>query len=169
MTGSLYLTPSHVANFILDSAEKEGFSITPLKLLKLVYLCYGWVRAITDIRIFEEHFEAWDYGPVIPSLYGEFKKHGGEAIPNFEKSYVYDFEREPYIARIVDNQRITSIMQKCWDSFKIYKASTLVNESHEVDGPWKKVYEKGKNNLLQDEDIKIFFQRKIRAYIDAAR
>jgi uncharacterized phage-associated protein len=164
-----HYTPSHVANFILDNAEKEDVPLTPLKLLKLVYLCYGWVRAITDIRLFEEHFEAWDYGPVIPSLYGEFKRYGGTAIPSFEKSYVYDFEREPYIARIADHQRITSIMQKCWDAFKIYKASALVNETHEADGPWIKVFEKGKNNLLQDVDIKAFFQRKIRAYIDASK
>lgn len=162
-------TSSHVANFILDNAEKEELSVTPLKLLKLVYLCYGWVRAITDIRLFEEHFEAWDYGPVIPSLYGEFKKYGGEGIPNSERSYIYDFERDPYVPRIVDHQRITSIMQKCWDAFKAYKASSLVNETHEKDGPWSKVYEKGKNNLLIDEDIKMFFQIKIRAYIDASR
>ena len=163
-------TPSHVANFILDNAEKEDLPITPLKLLKLVYLCYGWVRAITDLRLFEEHFEAWDYGPVVPSLYGEFKRYGGEVIPKFEKSYVYDFdERDPYIPRIVNNQRITSIMQKCWDAFKIYKASALVNETHETDGPWVTVYKKGKNNLLDDEAIKVFFQIKIRAYINASR
>ena len=161
-------TPQHVANFILDNAEKEVLPITPLKLLKLVYLCYGWVRAITDLRLFEEHFEAWDYGSIVPSLYHEFKRFGKNPIT--EKSYVYDFdERDPYIPRIVNNQRITFIMQKCWDVFKIYKASALANEIHETDGPWVTVYKKGKNNLLNDEVIKVFFERKIRAYINASR
>lgn len=36
------ISPSHVANFILEKAKDEEMDITQLKLLKLVYLSYGW-------------------------------------------------------------------------------------------------------------------------------
>lgn len=45
-------TPQHVANFFLDRAEEEGFPLTQLKLMKLVYIAYGWHLAITGEALF---------------------------------------------------------------------------------------------------------------------
>jgi uncharacterized phage-associated protein len=40
-------TPSHIANYFLKRAESQG----EFKLLKLVYIGYGWVLALTDRKL----------------------------------------------------------------------------------------------------------------------
>ena len=70
--GGLY-SPSHVANFFFERGERDGIPITPLKLNKLVYIAYGWVAGAIGQRLFDEEIEAWQHGPVIRSLYDEFK------------------------------------------------------------------------------------------------
>src|SRR3546814_9253977 len=72
--------PSHVANYMLERAESEGRHLTPMKLLKLVYIAYGWSLALLRKKRFDEQFRAWDHGPVVRSLYHEFKYFGGYAI-----------------------------------------------------------------------------------------
>ena len=39
-------TPSHIANFMLDRAEEDARGLSPMKLLKLVYIGYGWSLAV---------------------------------------------------------------------------------------------------------------------------
>ena len=41
-------SPSHVANFFLSRGAEAGVTISPMKLLKLVYIGYGWVLAVLD-------------------------------------------------------------------------------------------------------------------------
>ena len=67
-----------VANYFIDLARKDGKKIRPLKLMKLVYLAYGYALAIIDRSIIDPRFdkvEAWRYGPVIPSVYHSFKQY----------------------------------------------------------------------------------------------
>src|SRR3546814_15536036 len=72
--------PSHVANYMLERAESEGRHLTPMKLLTLVYIAYGWSLALLRKKLFDEQFRAWDLGPVVRSLYHEFKHFGVSAL-----------------------------------------------------------------------------------------
>lgn len=72
---NLSYLPAHIANFFLWNADKEGIKdMTPMKLIKLVYISYAWSLAIYQNKLFNERIEAWRYGPVIPSIYHEFKR-----------------------------------------------------------------------------------------------
>ena len=53
-----------VAEYIL---EREG-AISTMKLQKLLYFAQGWSLAITNEPLFEDDFEAWSSGPVLPAL-----------------------------------------------------------------------------------------------------
>jgi len=55
-------------------------SVSPLKLQKLLYYCQAWHLAILECPLFEEDFQAWMHGPVIPSLYHQFKDYGFNSI-----------------------------------------------------------------------------------------
>jgi uncharacterized phage-associated protein len=66
-------TASHVANYFLSEALEAEVEVTQLKLNKLVYIAQGWYLAIKSMPLFNEKIEAWQHGPVIPSLYHEFK------------------------------------------------------------------------------------------------
>ena len=56
-----------------------------MKIIKLVYIAHGHYLAKNDSPLFTEKVEAWDYGPVIPSLYHEFKIYGAFPIDSFAK------------------------------------------------------------------------------------
>ena len=58
---------SHVANFMLDKADQEGRPVTQMKLLKLVYIAYGWYLSLVNKKLFSEEIYAWKHGPVIRS------------------------------------------------------------------------------------------------------
>ena len=69
-----------VANYFLDIAERDGKTLNPMKLQKLVYIAHGWHLAIRRRPLIRESVEAWKYGPVIADLYHEFKKFGNMPI-----------------------------------------------------------------------------------------
>nr|WP_256351506.1 type II toxin-antitoxin system antitoxin SocA domain-containing protein [Pseudomonas gingeri] len=51
-----------------------------MKQQKLVYYSHGWHAGYTDQPLINEAVETWQYGPVIPSLYHEFKRFGSGEI-----------------------------------------------------------------------------------------
>ena len=64
-----------VTNVFVDLYIEYGIEskITNIVAQKLNYLANGCWLALTGNRLVKEDFEAWDYGPVIPSLYTKLK------------------------------------------------------------------------------------------------
>lgn len=75
-------TAMDVANYFLATLgiDKES-DLTHLKMQKLCAYAQGISIALLDRPLFEEELEAWKHGPVVPSLYEEFKKNGRRPIP----------------------------------------------------------------------------------------
>jgi uncharacterized phage-associated protein len=163
-------TPSHIANYFLKRAESQGIDITLLKLLKLVYIGYGWVLALTDRKLFDEDIQAWQHGPVIPSLYYEFKPFGRMPIDKFATdlnletlySYIPEIDK--------DDKDVLLILARVWDIYHKFTASTLRNKTHEADTPWTETYKGGigANETISTDLIKAHFKKKIEGYLDAA-
>src|SRR5690348_2726800 len=72
--------PRAVANYFLDLASVDGESISPLKLQKLLYFGHGWHLAITGEPLLSERIRAWKYGPVVESIYYQFRRFGNRPI-----------------------------------------------------------------------------------------
>src|SRR5687767_12203236 len=72
--------PKSIANYFIDLAAAEGKKLTPLQLIKLVYIAHGWYLGLTGKPLINESPQAWQYGPVIPSLYHALKIHGNDAV-----------------------------------------------------------------------------------------
>lgn len=69
-----------VANFFLSLGNETGEVITNLKLQKLVYYAQAWFLANFKKPLFQDDFEAWVHGPVLPALYHSYKKFGYSPI-----------------------------------------------------------------------------------------
>jgi len=73
--------PLSIANAILDESDRQGLSVTPMQLQKLVYFANGWHMEINSGQpLVGSSFEAWQFGPVMPELYHEFKRYGSQRI-----------------------------------------------------------------------------------------
>lgn len=79
-----------VADWILQNID----NVTDKKLQKLMYFAYAWYLVFfnesankIENRLFDEHFEAWVHGPVLPALYQDVKEFHSDDIPKnyFEK------------------------------------------------------------------------------------
>ena len=60
-------------------AKKSGWKYTNLELQKLLYIAHMIHLGKTGEPLFEDAFEAWNYGPVIPGLYYFLKSYLGKA------------------------------------------------------------------------------------------
>ncbi|MGY3327465.1 putative phage-associated protein [Mesorhizobium sp. USDA 4775] len=162
-------TPQHIANYFLDRAKKEGRTISPMKLIKLVYIAYGWVLALTGKRLFQEKIQAWKHGPVIPSLYHEFKHFRSDPIN--EKAMRFDLDTFDAVEPRIDPEDKESnfILDKVWSVYKHFSGSTLRAKTHEADTPWSRVYNPEEmDTQIRDKDIAEHYQNRIKRYLDAA-
>lgn len=84
-------TAAAIADYFIHVANETGSFISNLKLQKLVYYAQAWHLAVYNAPLFDEDFEAWVHGPVIPTLYQKYKQFGWKPIdkqveqPNFSK------------------------------------------------------------------------------------
>lgn len=74
------LTCFDVASYFIKLANDTGSFISNLKLQKLVYYAQAWFLAIYGEPLFDEEFQAWIHGPVIPDLYARYKEFGWRPI-----------------------------------------------------------------------------------------
>jgi uncharacterized phage-associated protein len=58
-----------------------------MKLQKLLFFTHADFLIRTGRPLIKQEFEAWDYGPVIPSLYREFKKFKDQPITSKAKCF----------------------------------------------------------------------------------
>ncbi len=144
-------TPSAIANEFLDRAGDCKRLLTPMQLLKLVYISHGWTLAVTDEPLINERVEAWKYGPVVPSLFHEFKDFGGNGITRLSKSVEYsDIEsptegdvtiRYPFIEESDEN--VTELIGWVWKKYGALSGGVLSKITHLPGSPWTLTYKPG--------------------------
>jgi len=162
-------TPQHIANYFLDKAEAECVPITPLKLIKLVYIGYGWVLALVGRRLFPEPIEAWKHGPVIPSLYHEFKHYRSDPITDDALCYDLDTGQSFRPTIPADDTLVRGILDKVWSAYRRFSGWALRQKTHEQGTPWEQTYDPNvMSKQIPDDLIAPHFQQKIREILDAA-
>ena len=156
-----------IANFILDFCESRGRSVTNLSLQKIVYFCHVW--SLIELRrpLIRHKFEAWEFGPVLPYLYREFKSYDRSTIVGRAKQLdpmdgkhrvvEYDFDSET-----------DSLLHRITDFYSQLRTGDLVELSHASGGPWHAVWNHGGtvNPGMKIDDGKIveFYSKAARPF-----
>lgn len=151
-------TPQHIANFFLSRPKHD---ITNLKLNKLIYIAYGWALAL-GTKLFDEPIQAWRFGPVIPTIYYEFKCFGGEKINR--RSSIIDvwFERKMLVPEIPkEDTDILNFLGYIWEDYRDFTAQELVNLTHSNGSPWWNTYYHDKN-IISDDEIKKYYKKRLK-------
>ena len=156
-----------VANYLLKKAESEGKALTPLQLIKLVYFAYGWHLAITGKPLLREHIQAWQWGPVVPDLYHEFKRFGGGPITSHAKDFDWldgdGFDVTiPQLPEDESTAATRAVLDRVWTLYSKFSGGQLMAMTHQTDTPWDIVWNKegGKerrNTEIRDELLKDYF------------
>lgn len=134
-----------VANRFLGLAREQGKSLTPMQLLKLVYLAHGWMLGLHGRPLISDDVEAWQYGPVIPRLYN--------AIRHFKSSPVTGPLR---VSDTPLDETETDIVRQAFEIYGDKTGPALSRLTHTPGGPWETVYERGAfgtdipNDIIED-------------------
>ena len=150
--------PSHVANSFLVRARNEGITdVDPLKIQKLVYNFHGWFLATRDEPAVGELFEAWPYGPVLSSLYREFKGSKSGPIQGFASDV--DTATGEYRCLMVNDQdaRFNEVFVPVWNRYKDKSGLSLSSLTHAPGTPWSLARQRG-NAYLSNDEIKNHFR-----------
>ncbi len=130
--------PKAIANFFLDKAKTEGKKLTPLQVIKLVFIAHGWHLGLTGNKLVSETPQAWQYGPVFPSLYKEFRRFGDEPIRGYAKEVVgYSTERIVAPPSRIDDVKLCKLLDQVWDEYGKFSGTQLSTLTHQRDSPWE--------------------------------
>jgi len=147
--GTVKAIATHLSNNILKRGFDERIAITPMKLQKLLYyVCRDYVQETGESPVFEQ-FEVWQYGPVLVSVYGEFKSFGSKPI----KEYAKDAHGKSYMVSEGKNPNLSRVIDIVWAKHKRRTAIELSKMTHEPGSGWYKAYMEGRAHITL-EDMK---------------
>lgn len=153
---------SSIANYFIERAEKEDNPMSLMKLVKLVYIAHGWSLALLNKPLLDwsEKVEAWKYGPVIPSLYHEFKRFGASPFPKGIRSIYFlpDDREKPVELKPHFEYEYTKVLNIVWELYGNKTGTELMKLTHQNDTPWSNSYQENEKYIsISDDKIKEHF------------
>ena len=150
-----------VANYFIDLAQRNNIPITQLGLMKRVYIAYGFCLAMLDRSIFDERFdrvEAWKYGPVVPSVYHDYKNCGYSPI-----TVVAD----DYSNSCFSGEQLT-LLHDVYAEYGRFTGQALTFMTHNPGTPWSQCYMEGENKVIPKQVLADYFSSlpKLRSFRD---
>ncbi len=125
-----------VANHFIKKSFESGTRLTPMQLVKLVYIAHGWYLARTGEPLLSDAVEAWKYGPVIPKLYHQFKQYRDSPIT----SMAMVMGEGQFFAPEITDPSVAAFLDSVWDVYKNFDGIQLSTLTHQDGTPWFQVW-----------------------------
>lgn len=140
-----------IANALIRLGIEKGRPCDPLQVIKLTYLCHGWMLGLYHRPMSIQPVLAWRYGPVIPAVYHQVKRYGREPVrPLFRWSDGNFDDQENDVIRQVS------------DVYGRFSGIDLSMMTHAVGTPWHQVWHReGKNAEIPNPLIEEHFVAKL--------
>ena len=131
-----------VANRFLELAREQGRSLTPMQVLKLVYIAHGWMLGLDGRPLIAQPVEAWQYGPVVRDVYNGVRSFGRGPVlaPMWAPQGQLDYYENDMIRQV----------------FNIYgnmDGIALSNITHMPQTPWAQTYRPGAFGTVINNDL----------------
>lgn len=142
-------------NYIFQIAKKicalSNWRITNLSIQKVIYFCHMFYLGKNDGKpLINELFEAWDYGPVLPSLYQRLKMFGAGPIEPLIFTFT-DNIKDSAVNKLIDTVAGALVQRDPWQ---------LVALTHNKLGAWAKNYTPSSNIKIANKDILEEYKRQ---------
>ena len=123
---------------------KSAWKISNLQIPKVLHMADMNFVGQAKGRLVDEAFEAWDYGPVLHSLYHKCKDFGSKAVPQVFWGHTD-----------ILGTKEAAMLDTAWKVLKTARPGQLVQTTHSSSGVWVRRYVAGA------KQIKIFTQDMI--------
>lgn len=131
--GGAVMDASNLARYIVTKCTKENAPISNLQLQKILYYIQKAFLKQHMVAFFDD-IEAWQFGPVVPTVYYLYCGFGASPI-----RMIYADINSPELS---DRQTVDTIVEEKrelspWD---------MVEDTHKQNGAWDQIYRSGKGN-----------------------
>jgi uncharacterized phage-associated protein len=132
---------AEIAKYIIKSLPVDN-----LKLQKLLYYSQATHLVLHDkAPLFPEAIEAWDYGPVVPPVYREYKLYGFDILSPVDEPVNLD----------LNELRAVDMALACFGEMS---GPELINYTH-GESPWKDAYRPGRpSRVISLDSMYRFFK-----------
>lgn len=141
---------TNIADKLLGLARADNNTLTPMQVLKLVYIAHGWMLGIFRRPLICESIQAWRYGPVVRDLYDA----------------VREFKSNPVIGPLSKTAEILDqdeewLVQSVYEAYKHFTAIQLSAMTHAVGSPWYITWADGQgmNHIISNDLIEEHYKR----------
>lgn len=133
-----------VANYVIAYGMKIGHPVSNLQLQKILYYIQVHFLKKKGIPFFKDKIEAWQFGPVIPSVYYQYAAFGSAPITMFKTQEInLGQEEKEDLEQIVREKAVLSLWEMLVDTHKKGKA-------------WDLYYKMGKRNVIPKKAMELF-------------
>ena len=141
------ISPISAAAYI---CRRSKWSVTQLALQKILYLAHMVHLGRAGEPLVSGNFEAWDYGPVHPTLYQKVKAFGSKPIPD-----IFGRRKDlPEAAQATLNEACEILLHK--------SPAELVRDTHWKGGAWAECYMSGVRGIvIPEEAIAREYKRRV--------
>lgn len=138
-----------ISDLIISIIHNTGKIITNMKLQKLLYYSQAWYLAYFDKPLFDEDFEAWVYGPALPSQYKRFKKYSSGPITETPQIIKFPKSVIEFVTEII----------KTFNPHDTYELSLMTHR----EAPWLNARkgipeDEPSNNIIDKADMKKYYR-----------
>ena len=107
-----------------------------MKLHKLIYYAHGWHLGYKRGPLLDETLEAWQYGPVVPSVHREFLEFG--ASPITRSAQEFDWDTMEWTNPTIDHSDtfVRSLLDRVWEVYGEFTVAQLSGLTHASESPW---------------------------------
>lgn len=138
-----------IANWFVRRAAQNGARLSIMQLLKLTYIAHGWHLEVFRKPLISNRIEAWQYGPVIPDVYNNFRSQGvhvGMPLPAFDAELSADKQ---------------SFLEEIYSIYGNMSPFHLSELTHVAGGPWDTSWRiGGRYAPIPDDVILAHYDRK---------
>ncbi|KPH49792.1 hypothetical protein HPU229336_05320 [Helicobacter pullorum] len=124
-----------LSNYIIKNSKK---GLSNLELQKTLYFTeLAYIKKF-DRHLIADDFEAWQYGPVVRSVYCEYRNYGANSIEKPENENLSSQLSKEEL-EIIDNTITECNSKSYWE---------LVERSHRKDGAWFHSFKDNKKEII---------------------
>ena len=116
-----------------------------MKLQKVLYFLQAQYLVSYNKKLFDDEIEAWGFGPVVPSVYHEYKIFGSASIPGFNK-------KMPRIAK-EDAVIINEMLEHLRNMSSTYLTQITIHQT-----PWIRNYSSYCTRTIPAIEIRDYFK-----------
>ncbi len=145
------LSAQDVADYFLANADESCQPITNMALQKLLYYAQGFHLALQGEPLFRDEIEAWEYGPVVPSVYDRYSTCGRSAIPRPDSNGLSAGN-----SLAPETREVLEVVQAVYGPISAWHLSRLTH----AEPPWSKT---GRRQPIRHELLKEFFASVVEA------